>query len=70
MNTTSFCFQKFQHQLASKHPAFYSATRLGRNLKDRCTKSDPDRDELQQMLDDLKNKWNSVRSVVSKRYAF
>ncbi|XP_053386476.1 dystonin-like isoform X4 [Mercenaria mercenaria] len=58
--------ERFQHQLASKHPAFYSASRLGRNLKDRCTKTDPEREELQQMLDDLKNKWNSVRSVVSK----
>ncbi|XP_052813001.1 microtubule-actin cross-linking factor 1, isoforms 1/2/3/4/5-like isoform X2 [Mya arenaria] len=58
--------ERFQHQLAAKHPAFYSASRLGRNLKDRCTKTDPEREELQQMLDDLKNKWNSVRSVVSK----
>ncbi|CAG2203453.1 DST [Mytilus edulis] len=58
--------KKFQHQLAGKHPSFYSATRLGRNLKDRCTKTDPERDVLQQMVDDLKHKWNSVRSVISK----
>ena len=60
--------QRFQHQLAAKHQAFYSATRLGRNLKDRCTKADPERDVLQQMLDELKNKWNAVRSVVSRRW--
>ncbi|XP_041374834.1 LOW QUALITY PROTEIN: microtubule-actin cross-linking factor 1-like [Gigantopelta aegis] len=58
--------KRFQHQLSSKHPIFYSTTRLGRNLKDRCTKQDPEREVLQSMLDDLKNKWNSVRSVVSK----
>ncbi|XP_052234757.1 dystonin-like isoform X4 [Dreissena polymorpha] len=63
---TGLDLERFQHLLAAKHPAFYSASRLGRNLKDRCTKTDPERDELQQMLDDLKNKWNSVRSVVSK----
>uniref|UniRef100_A0A0L8H113 GAR domain-containing protein n=1 Tax=Octopus bimaculoides TaxID=37653 RepID=A0A0L8H113_OCTBM len=56
----------FQHQLAAKHSLYYSTTRLGRNLKDRCTKSDQDRDILQAMLDQLKNKWNLVRSVVSK----
>ncbi|KAL5005910.1 hypothetical protein ScPMuIL_017068 [Solemya velum] len=58
--------KRFQHQLAGKHPVFYSTSRLGRNLKDRCTKTDPERDILQQMLDELKSKWNSVRSVVSK----
>ncbi|CAE1316032.1 DST [Acanthosepion pharaonis] len=56
----------FQHQLAAKHPSYYSTTRLGRNLKDRCTKIDNDRNDLQTMLDQLKNKWNLVRSVVSK----
>ncbi|XP_067685972.1 microtubule-actin cross-linking factor 1, isoforms 6/7-like isoform X1 [Haliotis asinina] len=58
--------KKFQHHLTSKHPQFYSTTRLGRNLKDRCTKADPEREVLQGMLDELKNRWNSVRSVVSK----
>ncbi|XP_021351800.1 dystonin-like isoform X3 [Mizuhopecten yessoensis] len=58
--------KRFQHELAGKHTTFYSATRLGRNLKDRCTKSDPEREVLQQMLDDLKDKWNSVRSVISR----
>ncbi|KAK3083433.1 hypothetical protein FSP39_022457, partial [Pinctada imbricata] len=58
--------KRFQHQLAGKHQAFYSATRLGRNLKDRCTKQDEERDILQHMLDELKNKWNSVRSVISR----
>ncbi|KAK6172103.1 hypothetical protein SNE40_018056 [Patella caerulea] len=58
--------KKFEHQISVKHPTFYSTTRLGRNLKDRCTKNDPEREILQDMLDQLKNKWNSVRSVVSK----
>lgn len=67
INPVFLALQRFQHQLAAKHQAFYSATRLGRNLKDRCTKADPERDVLQQMLDELKNKWNAVRSVVSRR---
>ncbi|XP_070185712.1 microtubule-actin cross-linking factor 1, isoforms 6/7-like isoform X4 [Littorina saxatilis] len=58
--------QKFQHQLQAKHPTFFATTRLGRNLKDRCTKADPERDILNNMLEELKNKWNAVRSVVTK----
>ncbi|KAK6961833.1 microtubule-actin cross-linking factor 1-like isoform X1, partial [Biomphalaria glabrata] len=57
---------RFNQQLTLKHPTFFSTTRLGRNLKDRCVKSDPEREILNQMLEDLKNKWNSVRSVVSR----
>ncbi|ESO82078.1 hypothetical protein LOTGIDRAFT_237159 [Lottia gigantea] len=60
--------KKFEHQISVRHPTFYSTTRLGRNLKDRCTKNDPEREILQDMLDQLKNKWNAVRSVVSKSY--
>ncbi len=61
--------QHFQHQLASKHPTYYSTMRLGRGLKDRCTKSDSERDVLNGMLEELKNRWNIVRSIVSQRYA-
>jgi dystonin len=59
--------QKFQHQLQAKHPTFFATTRLGRNLKDRCTKTDPEREVLNNMLEELRNKWNAVRSVVTKR---
>ncbi|CAL1534640.1 unnamed protein product [Lymnaea stagnalis] len=58
--------KRFNIQLTAKHPTFFSTTRLGRNLKDRCVKADPEREVLNQMLEDLKNKWNAVRSVVSK----
>ncbi|KAK3764301.1 hypothetical protein RRG08_008783 [Elysia crispata] len=58
--------QKFNLQLTAKHPKFYSTTRLGRNLKDRCTKNDPEREVLNGMLEELKAKWNGVRSVISK----
>ncbi|CAH1789990.1 unnamed protein product, partial [Owenia fusiformis] len=57
----------FQHEMTSKHPQFYSTMRAGRNLKDRCTKTDPERDVLQNMLDELKNNWTVVRSLVSQR---
>ena len=59
--------QHFQHQLASKHPLYYTTMRLGRGLKDRCTKSDPERDILQGMLDELKNKWTIIRSIAAQR---
>lgn len=42
--------------------------RLGRNLKDRCTKSDPEQGMLINMLEELKNKWNILRSIVAQRY--
>ncbi|BFZ22115.1 hypothetical protein BsWGS_25154 [Bradybaena similaris] len=58
--------KKFNHHLTAKHPTFFSTSRLGRNLKDRCTKTDPEREILNDMLENLKNKWNAVRAVVSK----
>ena len=63
----SFVFQNFQHQLGAKHPVYYSTMRLGRALKDRCVKSDPERDVMNTMLEDLKNKWSVIRSIVSQR---
>ena len=60
--------QIFQHALTSKHPQYYSTMRLGRSLKDRCTKNDPERDVINQMLEQLKNKWNIVRSIVAQRF--
>jgi len=54
--------------MTSRHGEYSSTMRLGRNLKDRCTKSDPERDILAAMLDQLKNKWNSLRSGATQRY--
>ena len=51
-----------------KHGEYSATMRLGRNLKDRCTKVDPERDMLAGMLDQLKTKWNSLRSVATQRY--
>ena len=50
-----------------KHEEYSAAMRLGRNLKDRCTKDDPEREVLAGMLDQLKNKWNSLRTVATQR---
>ena len=66
--TVFMCCQIFQHTLSSKHPQYYSTMRLGRSLKDRCTKNDAERDILNHMLEQLKNKWNVVRSIVAQRY--
>lgn len=60
--------QHFQHQQSAKHPQYYSTMRLGRSLKDRCMKADHEREILSQMLEDLKNKWNIIRSIVAQRW--
>jgi len=54
--------------MSLKHGEYSAAVRLGRNLKDRCTKVDPERDVLATMLDQLKSNWNSLRSVANQRY--
>ena len=54
--------------MSVKHGEYSAAVRLGRNLKDRCTKVDPEREVIATMLDQLKNKWNSLRSVANQRY--
>ena len=59
--------QHFQHEQTARHPQYYSTMRLGRSLKDRCTKSDPEREFLAAMLEELKNKWNVIRSIVAQR---
>ena len=53
--------------MSVKYGEYSAAMRLGRNLKDRCTKTDPERDVLTAMLDQLKNKWNSLKSVATQR---
>lgn len=57
-NINIIVFQEFQRSLGSKQPVYDSVTRSGRNLKDKCPKEDVP--ILQQMLMELKNKWNSV----------
>jgi len=49
--------------MTARQGEYSAASRLGRNLKDRCTKIDPEREVLSGMLDQLKNKWNSLRSA-------
>lgn len=52
--------KEFQRSLGAKQPHFDGTMKLGRNLKDKCPKSDVS--ILQGMMDDLKNKWNNVCS--------
>lgn len=42
--------------------------RLGRSLKERCTREDPERKVLSAMLEELKNKWSIIRSIAAQRY--
>ena len=60
--------QSYERQIGRKHPRYYATTRLGRNLKDRCTKTDPEREVLSKMLDELKTKWTSLRTEISQKY--
>ena len=48
----------FQRTLGAKQPAFDSANRLGRRLKDRCPKQDVP--VIQEMLNELKLRWNNI----------
>ncbi|XP_074648651.1 uncharacterized protein LOC141904089 [Tubulanus polymorphus] len=59
--------RRFNHQIHAKYPAYHTTLRLGKNLKDRCTKADPDRETLQTMIDELKRKWTLLRNVASER---
>lgn len=52
-----------QHEMTLHQCEYSSTSRLGRNLKDRCTKVDQEREIIGGMLDQLKNKWNSLRSA-------
>ena len=54
---------RVQHEMTARQGEYSAASRLGRNLKDRCTKTDPEREVLSGMLDQLKNKWNSLRAA-------
>ncbi|KAF8783432.1 Dystonin like protein [Argiope bruennichi] len=59
--------KEFQRSLGSKQPIFDGTMKLGRNLKEKCPKADVP--VLQDMMDDLKNKWNNVcaKSVDKQR---
>ncbi|XP_035231691.1 microtubule-actin cross-linking factor 1-like isoform X1 [Stegodyphus dumicola] len=59
--------KEFQRALGAKQPLFDGTMKLGRNLKDKCPKSDVG--VLQGMMDELKNKWNNVcaKSVDKQR---
>ncbi|CAG0912338.1 unnamed protein product [Notodromas monacha] len=48
----------FQRQLGSKQPAYDTTMKAGRVLKDKAPKTD--HTHLQDMMNELKNKWNAV----------
>jgi len=59
--------KEFQRVLAAKQQTYDSTMRMGKALKDKAPK--PDEPILRQMLQELKNKWNSVcnKSVERQR---
>ncbi|XP_013787345.1 dystonin-like, partial [Limulus polyphemus] len=50
--------KEFQRALGAKQSKYDTTMKIGRILKDRCTKTDIP--GLQKMMDELKNKWNAV----------
>ncbi|CAG0880401.1 unnamed protein product [Darwinula stevensoni] len=50
--------KEFQRQLGAKQPAYDNTLKMGRALKDKAPKGD--QSKLQDMLTELKNKWNAV----------
>lgn len=48
----------FQRTLGSKQPAYDAVNRSGRRLKEKAPKTDVP--VIQDMLNELKNKWNSI----------
>ncbi len=60
--------QKLQAELQAKYPAYHAALRQGRNLKGRCTKIDPERNSLQNLLDEMAEQWSSLLSLANQKY--
>lgn len=50
--------KEFQRTLGAKQPAFDNVHRMGRRLRDRCSK--PDVPVITDMLNQLKNRWNAL----------
>jgi len=50
--------KEFQRGLGAKQAVLDTVNRTGRNLRDRCSKTDAK--EIQDMLSKIKNKWNVV----------
>ncbi|KAI7690143.1 Dystonin, partial [Sarcoptes scabiei] len=55
---TLYRHKEFQRQLGAKQSSYDSTMRFGKSLKDKAPKEDGP--ILQEMLDELKNKWNRV----------
>ena len=64
---TLYRHKEFQRQLGGKQSAYDSTMRFGKGLKEKAPKEDVP--ILQEMLDELKNKWNAVcqKSVDKQR---
>ncbi|KAH9415294.1 hypothetical protein DERP_006388 [Dermatophagoides pteronyssinus] len=50
--------REFQRQLGSKHSQYDATLKMGKNLKEKAPKIDVP--VIQNMIDELKNKWNSI----------
>lgn len=54
-----FTVQEFQKALGSKHSVYDTTTRTGRALKDKTSLQD-DNQKLDDMLSELRDKWDTV----------
>ena len=52
--------KEFQRQLSQTQASYDNCFRLGRKLMEKCESDHSDRPQLQEMINDLKNKWQNV----------
>lgn len=61
--------QEFQKALGSKHSVYDTTSRTGRALKDKTTLQD-DNQKLDDMLSELRDKWDTVCGKSVERYGW
>ena len=59
--------QRFELQMSTKHPSYCFTRRLGTSLRNRCSKADPERKILDEMLELLASRWSKLKSIASQR---
>lgn len=62
------CIQEFQKALGSKHSVYDTTARTGRALKDKTSLQD-DTQKLDDMLSELRDKWDTVCGKSIERYS-
>jgi len=54
--------------MQTKQASYYMALHMGRDLKDLCSPTDPERSVVSEMMQLLKTRWRDVWPAISHRY--